>query len=109
MAERILEMPPLGDRRPSKLLAAMLKYCPEGVADGAFFHTSYFRRLMADEVNGNMQDMAIRGGELFQHQWSTMVTAMAEDGCLQQEEDLSEAMAALNMRGGGGFSGSKKK
>ena len=30
MAEKILDMPELSDRRPSQLLAAMMEFCPEG-------------------------------------------------------------------------------
>ena len=30
MAEKIFDMPELGDRRPSQLLAAMMEFCPEG-------------------------------------------------------------------------------
>ena len=30
IAEKVLDMPSLGDRHPSQLLAAMLEFCPEG-------------------------------------------------------------------------------
>ena len=65
MADKILDMLSLGDRRPSQLLAVMLEYCPEGESDSAFFRASFFRRLpkeiqvlMANEVNGDLKEMA---------------------------------------------------
>ena len=45
MAEKILDMPELGDRRPSQLLAAMMEFCPEGEVNSAFFRASFLRRL----------------------------------------------------------------
>ena len=85
MAERILVMPSLGDRRPSQLLNAMLEYCPEGKGDSAFFRASYFSCLpkdicvlMADEVNSNLQDMVIRADELYQHQWAATVASVQD-------------------------------
>ena len=72
MAEKVLDLPALGDRRPSQLLAAMLEFCPAGEADTAFFRASFFRRLpkeirvlLADEVNGNLKELAIRADELY--------------------------------------------
>jgi len=106
MAEKVLDMPDLGDRRPSQLLAAMLEYCPEGESNTAFFRASFFRRLprnirvlLQDEVRGDLQDMAIRADELFLHHRQVTVAAIggAEEDCL---EDLGEAVAALNFRGG---------
>ena len=45
MAEKILEMLELGDRRPSQLLAAMMEFCPDGETNSAFFRASFLRRL----------------------------------------------------------------
>ena len=74
MAEKVLDMPDLGDRRPSQLLAAMLEYCPEGESNTAFFRASFFRRmprnirvLLQDEVRGDLKELAIRADELFPH------------------------------------------
>ena len=74
MAEKILDMPELGDRRPSQLLAAMMEFCLEGEVNSAFFHPSFLWRLpkeirvlLADEVRGDLKDLAVRADELFQH------------------------------------------
>ena len=57
MMERILDMPDLDDMRPSQLLTAMMKFCPEGEVNTAFFRASFLkplpkeiRVLLTDEV-----------------------------------------------------------
>ena len=71
MAEKILDMPELGARQPSHLLAAMMEFCPEGEVNTAFFRASFLRRLpkeirvlLVDEVRGDLKDLAIRADEL---------------------------------------------
>ena len=83
MAERILDMPELGDRRPSQLLAAMMEFCPEGEVNTAFFRASFLRRLpkeirvlLVDEVRGDLKDLAIRADELYQHHKSATVAML---------------------------------
>ena len=72
MAEKILEMPDLGDRQPSQLLAGMMKFCLEGETNSAFFRASFLHRLpkeiwvlLTDEVCSNLKDLAVRVDELF--------------------------------------------
>lgn len=113
MAEKILEMPELGDRRPSQLLAAMMEFCPEGETNTAFFRASFLRRLpkeirvlLADEVRGNLKDLAVRADELFQHHRTSPVAAVASEVDLE----LAEAVAALGVKSGkAGFKGKKKE
>ena len=113
MAEKILEMPELGDRRPSQLLAAMMEFCPEGETNTAFFRASFLRRLpkeirvlLADEVRGNLKDMAVRADELFQHHRSSPMAAVTPEVDLE----LAEAVAALGIKTGkAGFKGKKKE
>ena len=113
MAERIFDMPELGDRRPSQLLAAMMEFCPEGEVNSAFFRASFLRRLpreirvlLADEVRGDLKDMAVRADELFQHHRPNVVAAVD----MAVDEDLAEAVAALAVRANkAGFRGKKKE
>ena len=113
MAEKILEMPELGDRRPSQLLAAMMEFCPEGETNTAFFRASFLRRLpkeirvlLADEVRGNLKDLAVRADELFQHHRTSPVAAVTPEVDLE----LAEAVAALGIKTGkAGFKGKKKE
>ena len=106
MAEKVLDMPSLGDRRPSQLLAAMLEFCPEGESDTSFFRASFFRRLpkeirvlMADEVNGNLKEMAIRADELFQHHRSSVMATVSGGGGEEGDDGVNSAVAALNIKG----------
>ena len=105
MAEKVLDLPSLGSRRPSQLLAAMLVFCPVGETDTAFFHASFFRRLpkeirvlLANEVDGDLKELTIRADELFQHSKSAVVAAMhsADSSC--EDEALAKVVAALNLR-----------
>ena len=106
MAEKVLDLPSLGDRRPSQLLAAMLEYYPEGEADTEFFHASFFRQLpkeirvlMTNEVNGDLKELAIRADELFQHHRLAVVAAMQGADSCGKDEVLAEAVAALDLKG----------
>ena len=106
IAEKVLDMPSLGDRRPSQLLAAMLEFCPEGESDTSFFRASFFWRLpkeirvlMADEVNGNLKEMAIRADKLFQHHRSSVMAAVSGGGGEEGDDGVSSAVAALNIKG----------
>ena len=72
VAERILDMPELGDRRPSQLLATMLEFCPKGEVASTFFRASFLRCLLkeirvmlTDEVIGDLKDLAVRADKLF--------------------------------------------
>ena len=113
MAEKILDMPELGDRRPSQLLAAMMEFCPEGEVNSAFFRASFLRRLpkeirvlLTDEVRGDLKDLAVRADELFQHHRSSPIAALDDT----VDTELAEAVAALAVRAGKGkFGGGKKK
>ena len=113
MAEKILDMPELGDRRPSQLLAAMMEFCPEGEVNSAFFRASFRRRLpkeirvlLTDEVRGDLKDLAVRADELFQHHRSSPIAALDDT----VDTELAEAVAALAVRAGKGkFGGGKKK
>ena len=101
MAERIFDMLELGDCRPSQLLAAMMEFCPEGEVNSAFFRASFLRRLpreirvlLADEVRGDLKDMAVRADELFQHHRPNVVATVD----MAVDEDLAEVVATLAVR-----------
>ena len=107
MAENILDMPEFGDRRPSKLPAAMMEFCLEGEVASAFFCAFFLhclpqeiRVLLIDEVRGNLKDLAISADELYQHQKATPVSML---DCAVNKE-LAEAVVALAMKLGKGNS-----
>ena len=47
-AQKVSSEPPLGDRRPSQLLAALLEFCPDGEENTAFFRSAFVHRLPAE-------------------------------------------------------------
>ena len=75
--------------------------------DTAFFRASFFRPLpkeiqvlLADEVNGNLKELAIRADELYTHHRSTAVAAIHQGDMWEDTASLEEAVAALNIKGG---------
>ena len=81
--------------------------------NSAFIRASFLRRLpreirvlLADEVRGDLKDMAVRADELFQHHRPNVVAAVD----MAVDEDLAEAVAALAVRANkAGFHGKKKE
>ena len=91
----------------------MMEFCPKGEVNLAFFRASFLRRLpkeirvlLADEVSGDLEDLAVRADELFQHHRSSPISAL--DNTVDTE--LAEAVTALAVKAGKGkFGGGKKK
>ncbi len=46
--ELLVDMPALGDRKPTQLLAAMIEACPRGQEDSVFMSALFLRKLPAD-------------------------------------------------------------
>jgi hypothetical protein len=46
--ELLVDMPTLGDRKPTQLQAAMIEACPKGQEDSVFMSALFFRKLPAD-------------------------------------------------------------
>ncbi len=105
MADRLMKMPDLGDRRPSQMLAAMLEYCPPGEETTAFFRAAYLSRLPAEIRGhldgleaGDLKDLAARADR----QWANGKGAIAPVAAVDQglaasggESDL-DTLAAVN-------------
>ena len=47
-ASKVMAMPPLGDRRPSQMLADMLQYCLDGQETSPFFRAPFIQQLPAE-------------------------------------------------------------
>ncbi len=80
MADRLMKMPDLGDRRLSQMLAAMLEFRPPGEEATAFFRAAYLSRLPADIrghldglESGDLKDLAARADR----QWANGRGAIA--------------------------------
>ena len=71
-AAKILNMPPLGDRRPSQLLADLLEFCPAGEENTAFFRAIFVQRLPSDMQalldgleEGDLKELAQKADKLW--------------------------------------------
>jgi hypothetical protein len=101
-AEKLFGLPPVGDRRPSDLLAAMFEHCPAGEESTALFRALFLTRLppeirvhleTAEEVS--LKQLALRADQL----WLTLA-AKKQAVAAAVEAELMEsgteaAMAAV--------------
>ena len=104
MADRLMKMPELGDRRPSQLLAQMMEYCPPGEEGTAFFRAAYLTRLPADIrghldglETGSLKDLAARADR----QWANVrgtADMMAHVDTAEGEVE-TEPLAAVKFAG----------
>jgi hypothetical protein len=69
--ERMMRLPPLGDRKPSVMLAEMLEYCPAGESTTAVFTFLYLQRLpreirvlLSEDDPANMRAVAEKADRL---------------------------------------------
>ncbi len=109
MAEKVMKMPDLGDRRPSQLLAAMLEFCPPGQQASPFFRAAFLTRLPSsirshlDEMEeGDLKILAAKADR----QWLNCggAAAIAAVGAAEAGDDSSEEFdvcAAVKPSGGG--------
>jgi hypothetical protein len=90
--ERMMRLPPLGDRKPSVMLAEMLEFCPAGESTTAVFAFLYLQRLpreirvlLSEDDPANMRAIAEKADRLIamhvpqSHDACAAVTA--EDSC----------------------------
>ena len=98
-ATKVLAMPPLGDRRPSQMLADLLEFCPTGEENMAFLRAAFMQRLPAElqvlldgTEEGDLKQLAQKADRL----WSIRCPAdTAVSAVTQQEEEDSEWVAAV--------------
>jgi hypothetical protein len=71
-AEKLLDMPDLGARRPSDLLAAMYEYCPAGEEQSVLFRSIFLKRMLAEvrvllvgEETLDLKELATRADQLW--------------------------------------------
>ena len=70
-AEKVMSLPPLGDRKPSALMAEMLEHCPRGWEHEKWFSfhflsrlPSHVRVLMKDKETADLRLLAERADEI---------------------------------------------
>jgi hypothetical protein len=81
--ERMMRLPPLGDRKPSVILAEMLEYCPAGESTTAVFTFLSLQRLpreirvlLSEDDPANMRAIAEKADRLI-----AMHVPQSHDSC----------------------------
>jgi hypothetical protein len=117
--EKLLQMPALGARRPSDMLAAMFEHCPAGEERSIFFRALFLNRLPSElrvlltgEETAELKELATRADQLwlkFEQRKEILAPVQGgqEQGAEEQEEQLVAALPPKKKfqrkkRGGGG-------
>jgi hypothetical protein len=103
-AEKLFALPPVGNRRPSDLLAEMYEHCPAGEETTALFKAHFLTRLPA-EIRVHLEtvediplkQLATRADQL----WLTLAARQATAAALQADqlkEECEATVAALKTK-----------
>jgi hypothetical protein len=102
--DMLVKMEPMGDRKPSQLLAAMMEYCPAGMEKTLPFHYYFTQRLptalrtqLGEVEHGDPRALAARADRL----WTMHSPSGSAIACV---EPAAPAVAAIrgSSRGQGG-------
>jgi hypothetical protein len=99
--ERMMRLPPLGDRKPSVMLAEMLEFCPAGESTTAVFAFLFLQRLpleirvlLSEDDPADMRAIAEKADRLI-----AMHVPQSHDACAavaaEDPADDSDVVAAL--------------
>jgi hypothetical protein len=116
-AAKLMDMPPLGDRRPSQLLADLLQACPPGEQKTAFFRAAFIKRLPAElqvHLSGSesveLKELAQRADQLWAtHRRPSPLAALDQHGGGQVAEEETLLAAVQSKAAGKGKQFLKKK
>jgi hypothetical protein len=106
-AVKLMEMPDLGDRRPSQLLADLLRMWPAGEQSSAFFRGSFIKRLpaelqvhLAHKETADLKELAQRADQLWlTHRRPSALAAVDIGGGVHADEDLLVAAVQQKSKG----------
>ena len=98
----LVDMPLLGDRKPTQLLAAMMEVCPRGQEDSVFMSALFLRKLppdvkilLAHMDHTRLKELAAAADQLMGMRTSPAAVAAVEP-------EFGEVAAVSGSRGGGG-------
>ena len=106
-AARVLQLPTLGNQRPSELMAALQQYCPPGEAGTAMFRASFISRLpsslqihLSGAEMGDLRELTQQADRLWLCHGQQPVAAVSS---LEQQEmeEPEETVAAMPWKGKG--------
>jgi hypothetical protein len=114
----MIKLPPLGDRKPSVMLAEMLEFCPAGESTTAIFAFLYLQRLLqeilvllSEDDHANMRAVAEKAYRLI-----AMHVLQFHDACvavaaevLTEELDMAATLQGTRSRKGKGPKGPQQK
>ncbi len=97
-AEALFDMPALGGRKPSQLMAAMLKVCPEAAEKCILFPCLFLRQwprqlrvLLAWADLSNLKGLAVQANVLWAHHLAEDLVAALQQPLLEEEPAASVA------------------
>ncbi len=106
--DMLVKMEPMGGRKPSQLLHAMLEFCPLGMERHLSFHYFFMQRLpqalrtqLGEVQPGDPRALAVRADRL----WSVHTTKAARTVADGQEDPPAASIAAVRGGSGGGRGG----
>ncbi len=86
--ESMMRLPPLGDRKPSVLLAEMLEFCPAGESSAAVFAFLFLHRLpreirvlLSEDDPANMRAIADKADRHVPHACAPVARHLRRLGC----------------------------
>jgi len=105
-AAKVLQLPALGNQRPSELMAALMQFCPPGEAGTAMFRASFISRLpsslqihLSGAEMGDLRELTQQADRLWLCHGPQPVAAVS----VQQDEleETEETVAAVTWKGKG--------
>jgi hypothetical protein len=101
--DMLVKMEPMGGRKPSQLLHAMLEFCPLGMERHLSFHYFFMQHLpqalrtqLGEVQPGDPRALAVRADRL----WSVHTTEAAGTVAVANDQEDSPASIIVAVRGG---------
>jgi hypothetical protein len=105
--EHLFKMGPLGGRRPSELLTAMLEFCPRGEENNRFFMHLFLQRLPAElrillgeDDHRDPRPLAVKADQLWAVNGAKAAHVAAVTDGQQEPASVAAVAARQNTKGG---------
>jgi hypothetical protein len=101
----LVKMEPMGGRKPSQLLHAMLEFCPLGMEKHLSFHYFFMQALrtqLGEVQPGDPRALAVRADRLWSVHATNGHTAAAVDGSEESSTTVAAIRGGTKGRGGRG-------
>jgi hypothetical protein len=112
--EQMVALPPLGDRKPSEMLAEMVRLCPRGQENSVFFVYFFLHRLprelrvlLTDVDHQDRRALALRADDLWAHNVRGVHDSVAAAVNVEVQQEESSVAAVRTANGGRGQRGGR--